>query len=344
MLRVGLISTVPWLLSVFSHTGSSLLPAPPLCFSAASLLVANPVGKKTTHVLYTSFTKPDAAVCNSHAATLITLYTITLNVRISRRFVNISELYTCQHLNRRVFKHQVHIQCGYKGLRGWTVQWLISETWSSWNRHHSVQLSTTKKRMNLRTQNNEWELSCHKLPASEGNLVQYYVILYELLPDPSTWSVQEEMERVTFVSRGGNHCHASKPPQIKENHTARSESQVKRQNPDWRLNLFSKCFKFLRSWGRFWVTKSSSSTCKTVTLGWATFIGNSFFYYYYTYCFNNLSGVTEVVEAVSVVCQKYGCIWKTKVSLSARVPEYSMTPTSCSTHTDTLQTLYTRGC
>lgn len=46
--------TVPWCLLVFSHTGPSLPPVPPLFASAALLLEANPA-RKAKHIVFHDF-------------------------------------------------------------------------------------------------------------------------------------------------------------------------------------------------------------------------------------------------------------------------------------------------
>lgn len=54
--------------------------------------------------------------------------------------------YACQHIGE--LNTRFKLSAVIRSLQVWTELWLIKETRSSWNKHHKVQLSTGRKRMN----------------------------------------------------------------------------------------------------------------------------------------------------------------------------------------------------
>lgn len=121
---------VPWCLLVSSHTGPSLPPAPPLFSSAALHLGANPADKKNKNKTAQSIFY---FICLFFPSQILQCKVMQMSSQLfwkmpklqSNVRTKINEMYICWHIHGRVFKHQVHIQCSYKGLQGWTVQWLI---------------------------------------------------------------------------------------------------------------------------------------------------------------------------------------------------------------------------
>lgn len=152
--------------------------------------------------------------------------------------------HACQHINGRVFKHQVHIQCSYKGPRGQTVV----------NKGNKILLKQTPQRAvnNQETQNTTESLpgrtsaSC-ALPPSGGNFGQQGYRDRNMTHPPG--QCIRKLTDVNFVSGGitvmqGNHIESN----TKHNSGPKGKlERIYRDNILIGAEIHSKCFKYLRS-------------------------------------------------------------------------------------------------